>query len=489
MDKKRAFVKVVFVLLICWSLGASAQNKYNILFVAIDDLRPELNCYGESEIISPNIDKLAETGVVFKNAYCQQALCGPSRLSLMTGVHPDRLGVYGMSGSNPIEWRETRKGLTSLSEHLRNNGYYAIGFGKIYDNRLGLDKGYSWDSFDEGWRSMFKDPNNQAISQRINKAYKNGQQPIEKKPALECFEVNDDFYTDGSITKKAEQFLDTCQGDKPFFLAVGYNRPHLPFVAPKKYWDLYDREMISMPEVTQPPLGHTSYTLSPYKEIFDYDVKEPNNPEVARELRHGYFACVSYVDHLVGRLIKKLKEKDMLDNTIIVLWGDHGFKLGDYSEWAKATNLELDARVPLIIKVPQASNIGNASCSMVELVDLMPTLCELNGIDIPAQAEGVSLVPVLKGKRKTVRKFALSQFPRGKNVMGYSIRTEEWRYTRWVSRQNGELLEDELYQLNGSDKYERNNVVEQHPSIQKKLAKYIRKYRNNATVWQGETID
>ena len=252
---------------------ASGTEKPNILFIAIDDLRPELACYGATPVKSPNIDKLASEGIVFKHAYCQQALCGPSRVSLMTGVHPDRLGIYGMSNENPIEWRETRKGITSLPEQLRKNGYTTVGFGKIYDNRLGIDRGYSWDEFTEGWKNQFASPENREIVKNIWLAQQKGSPISQRKPAWECYDAPDDVYTDGSNTQLAISFLMKYNDSKPFFLAVGFDKPHLPFVAPQKYWDLYSSDEIQMPEVRETPEGMTGYTLSPYKEIFDYEVK------------------------------------------------------------------------------------------------------------------------------------------------------------------------------------------------------------------------
>jgi iduronate 2-sulfatase len=478
---------IVFGLILGLNLFAQ-DKKPNVLFIAIDDLRPELACYGKSQIISPNIDKLAEEGVVFTRAYCQVPLCGPSRLSIMTGMHPDRLGNYGMSANKIIEWREHRPNITSLPQQFRKNGYYAIGFGKIYDNRLGLDMGYSWDEFTQGWKGDYHSPRAKEILAKA-KADKNaGIEPKIIRPAVDCYDTPDETYTDGSNAQLAINFIDNYKSEKPFFLAVGFAKPHLPFVAPKKYWDMYERKNIKLPEIRNALNRFTEYTLSPYKEIESYIDKSIIDDEKILELRHGYFACVSYIDAQLGKIIKALDEKGELDNTIIVLWGDHGFKLGDYGEWAKATNLEVDARVPLIVRLPNKKGAGLKSSSLIELTDVLPTLCDAANIAIPAGAEGKSMLPLMENPNTKIRDFALTQYSRNKDVMGYSLRTDKWRYTEWINPKTGKKHEEELYEIKDESLMEEKNVEKEYPGEVKNFSKVLHDYIKSSVKWEGKTI-
>ena len=475
----------IIVLLIC--LNSFSQLKQpNVLFIAIDDMRPELNSYGKSQIISPNIDKLANEGIVFTRAYCQVALCGPSRLSLMTGMHPDGIKNYGMSKSNKIEWRDFRPGVTSIPEQFRKNGYFAIGFGKIYDNRLGVDENFSWDEFNEGWKGKYISPRAKKILAEAKAARNAGKKPEITRPAVDYYDTADESYTDGNIAKLAVDFVNGYDSEKPFFLAVGFNKPHLPFVAPKKYWDLYEREKIKLPEYLKPPKEKTPYTLSPYKEIEDYISKTIIDEAKIKELRHGYYACVSYVDAQIGKIINALIEKGELENTIIVLWGDHGFKLGDYGEWAKATNLEVDARVPLIFRLPAKENAGTKVATPVELTDIMPTLCDVANIKTPSNAEGESLLPLFFNPEADFRPFALTQYAR--KEMAYSIRTKEWRYTEYVNKKSYETIEQELYRIDDQTLMEDENVEGKYPNVVKEMSKILHDYIKTAPKWDGPQI-
>ena len=475
----------IIVLMIC--LNSFSQIKHpNVLFIAIDDMRPELNCYGKTQIISPNIDRLANEGVVFTRAYCQVALCGPSRLSLMTGMHPDGIKNYGMNKNNKIEWRDFRPGVTSIPEQFRNNGYYTIGFGKIYDNRLGIDENSSWDEFDEGWKGKYISPRSKKILAEAKAARNAGKEPTITRPAVDFYDTADESYTDGNIAKLAVDFLNEYNSEKPFFLAVGFNKPHLPFVAPKKYWDLYEREQIKLPKYMKPPKGKTSYTLSPYKEIESYISKVIIDEAKIKELRHGYYACVSYVDAQIGKIVEALNEKGELEKTIIVIWGDHGFKLGDYGEWAKATNLEVDARVPLIFRMPAKENAGTNIATPVELTDIMPTLCDIANIKIPSNAEGESLLPLFFNPEADFRPFALTQYAR--KEMAYSIRTKEWRYTEYVNKKSYETIEQELYRIDDNTLMEDENVEGKYPSVVKEMSKMLHDYIKTAPKWNGPQI-
>ncbi len=418
-----------------------------------------MGCYGNQEVVSPNIDRIASEGTVFQRAYCQQALCGPSRLSLMTGMYPDSLGIWGMSAANKKDWRKENPAIISLSQQFRRHGYKAVGWGKIYDNRLGLDLEHSWDSFHQGWKGKYVLPENRKTS---NSKGQNGK-PAERA-AFEGEDVPDETFTDGSNTRLALEFLKQHNPDKPLFLAIGYAKPHLPFIAPKKYWDLYDAGKLTLASRKMPPEAHTEYLLSSYKEIFAYAVPNPVPPNIERTLVHGYYACISYIDAQIGKLVAALKDKGMYDNTIIVIWGDHGFKLGEFSEWAKHTNLELDARVPLIVKAPGKLKSAGETDSLVELVDVLPTACELAGLPVPANAEGRSLTSIMKEPDESVRDSALTQYPRQNATMSYSVRTQDWRYIETKYKKSGKIAAAELYKLN-TDPIESKNVISQQPMV------------------------
>lgn len=481
---------MVLIIIVCslTTLAGAQIKRPNVLFIAIDDLRPELNCYGRSGIISPNIDQIAAEGIVFTRAYCQVALCGPSRLSIMTGMHPDRLGNYGMSSTNRIEWRNHRPGITSLPEQFRKHGYYSIGFGKIYDNRLGLDIGYSWDQFTEGWKGKYVSPRAQEILARAQAAIDSGLEPDIIRPAVDFYDTPDETYTDGSNAGLAVNFINNYESEDPYFLAVGFSKPHLPFVAPKKYWDLYNRDSITLPEFDTPPEGITEYTLSPYKEIEDYISQSIIDDEKILELRHGYYACVSYVDAQIGKILDALEKKGDLDNTIILLWGDHGFKLGDFGEWAKATNLEADARVPLMLRFPGKSSAGTRIDAPVELVDVLPTVCDAANIAIPHGAEGKSLVQILCKPTVGLRDFALTQYRRSGTSMGYSVRTADWRYTEWINPNTGETNDQELYRLENESLMEKRNVENEYPEEVERLSVMLHEYLANAIKYEGKII-
>jgi len=483
---KRLFL-FVFVLILGVSLFAQ-NKKPNVLFIAVDDMRPELNCYGKSQIISPTIDKLASEGIVFTRAYCQVALCGPSRLSIMTGMHPDRLKNYDMSKKNTIEWREYRPGITSLPQQFRNNGYYAVGFGKIYDNRLGLDIGYSWDAFTQGWKNQYISPRANQILEKAKADKAAGIEPNIVRPAVDFFDTQDEAYTDGSNAKLAVDFIKSYNSNAPYFLAVGFSKPHLPFVAPKKYWDLYNRENITLPEYDVPPENRSEYMLSPFKEIETYINKSVIDENKIKELRHGYYACISYIDAQLNKIIEALEERGELENTIIILWGDHGFKLGDYGEWAKATNLELDARVPLILRLPGKIGAGTKSSALVELTDVLPTVCRAADLPIPEGAEGHNLLPVTCKDDVKFRDFALTQYRRSNNNMGYSIRTKEWRYCEWINPETGEINDKELYKIDDETLMEKENVKDLYPDKVEYLSKMLHDYLDTAEVYDGEII-
>lgn len=414
------------------------QKQMNVLFIAVDDLRPELGSYGKDYIISPNIDRLAQEGLLFERAYCQQAVCSPSRTSLLAGLRPDSTHVYDLQ----THFRETVPNVVTLPQHFKQNGYHTEWWGKIYHAAL-LDSP-SWTTQgkryepESNWRAYVLEESNRLAAQNSGGG-----------PPYESADVADNAYPDGKIAESAIKALNQLK-DQPFFLAVGFYKPHLPFNAPQKYWDMYDAEAIELPEVDSPPQDVPEVALTNWGELRAYSLIPSEgklDPAMTRKLIHGYRACVSYTDAQIGKLLDELDRLDLRKNTIVILWGDHGWKLGDYGDWCKHTNFEIDTRSPLIISVPGMSVQGKRTQALVELVDIYPTLSELAGLPIPAHLQGSSLVPLLDHPEREWKEIALSQYPRQNGeVMGYSMRTDRYRFTQWKSLRDTSVIATELYE-------------------------------------------
>lgn len=427
---------------------ASADQRPNVLFIAVDDLRPELACYDAKHIKSPHIDRLASRGVVFNRAYCQQAVCNSSRASLMAGLRPDTLKVWSLS----TNLRAHLPGLVTLPQHFIAHGYRAERIGKIYHTGHGnRDDKASWTTQTDHELAARFGPEGQKLMDRLKREARVRKDTTTKIRGLpwEAPDVADDALKDGSIATGAIAMMrDMTKGDQPFFLAVGFMNPHLPFVSPKKYWDLYDPATITIPDKANPK-HIPSMSLSTWGELRNYHGM-PQRGDVtdaqARNLIHGYYAAVSYVDAQVGRLLDELDRLGIADDTIVVLWGDHGWKLGEYGDWCKHTNMELDTRVPLIVSAPKAAARGVTSDALVEFVDIYPSLCELAGLPVRGELEGVSFKPLLDTPHRPWKTAAFSQYPRSRR-MGYAMRTARYRFVRWVDGKDprGKAVAVELY--------------------------------------------
>ena len=422
-----------------------AAQTLNVLFIAVDDLRPELRCYGNKDIHSPNIDALAARGTLFERTYCQVAVCGASRASLMTGLRPQTTRCWNFK--TPM--REMNPDALSMPQHFKAHGYETLSIGKIYHATN--------DDFPQGWSEKpQRGLGPQYASPKGIAAHKSAQH-IQKTtgvrsngPASENGgDVSDDAYNDGMVAKTAVERLNKlAKAEKPFFLAVGFSKPHLPFNSPGKYWDLYERAKIKVPS-REKVIDGLPYDGSNWGELKNYsDISKETkalNDEQTRELIHGYRASVSYMDAQVGRLINTLETTGLAQNTIIVLWGDHGYYLGDYGEWCKHTTYEVAAKVPLILAAPNLPG-GQRTKALTELVDLFPTLCELSGISVPKDLHGVSLKPLLKNPNTPWREAAFSQYFKSKpgagRLLGTSIRTDRYRYTEWRKKDQNGSLED-----------------------------------------------
>lgn len=457
---------IILGLTICsFNNKESKKEPYNVLFIAMDDMRTELNCYGGSHIKSPNIDKLANKGVTFKNAYVQQAICMASRASIMTGYRPEQHGIYtGESVQNLVPDVKT------MNKLFAENGYEVSAFGKIYHHKIDHEKQFGDEWFDpqEKWagRGYYTD---EAIEQmRYNEDHQvKGRNHKNRGPAYEFADVPDSAYIDGYNTEYVMRKLQAYKKNgKPFFLAMGFHKPHLPFIAPKKYWDMYPLKTIKQPEIQNPPKNCTPYTLRSWGELRNYygmpKNKEPVGEDTTLILRRGYYACVSYVDALIGKLLNELELLDLDDNTIIVLWADHGYKLGDYGYWCKWSNMTIDTKVPLIFSVPGMEK-GVQTKALAELQDMYPTLAELCNLELPEHVQGRSLVPVLENPEIEWDDEVSSVWPHNRRtydetVMGYSIKSQRFNYIEWVELSTGEVLGRDLYDLE-SDPKETVNVI------------------------------
>lgn len=449
--------RILLVSIFFWSgMLLTASEKYNVLFIAVDDLRPELNCYGASYMQTPNIDKLAQRGVLFKNAYCQQAVCAVSRNSIMTGLRPDAMGIYDLG----TFFRTKVPDVVTLPQQFINNGYTTEAVGKIYHVGHGnKDDDLSWSV--PAWNYKKEVKSFKSIHRGDTVSLESDFPKIDKALLpYYCSKAPEEQMTDAVITKIAVERIKVLkESEEPFFMAVGYKNPHLPFVSPKKYWDMYDPDEIEIPK-RKSPQGMPSYSLvTSSGELRKYygipSVSEAPylSDDLSRNLIHGYRAAVSMIDAQVGVLLHTLEDLGIAENTIIVLWGDHGWKLGEYGLWCKHSNCELDTHSPLIISAPQY-NKNIKTNSLAEFVDVYPTLCELAGLSFPSHLEGQSLVPILKDPLVSVNSVAISQYPRGKalrydekkEMMGYSATDGKYRFVRWQSYENPEVFfSKELY--------------------------------------------
>lgn len=462
-----------------------SAKRPNVLFIAVDDLRPSIGCYGDEHAITPNIDKLAGRGVQFNQAYCQVAVCNPSRASLMAGLRPDKLGVWTL----PIHFREAKPDAVTMPQWFRKSGYTAVSHGKIYHNPTPDPQSWSEPirslpplppAYPDGTRDIVKE----AMTALPAKDWRKNNL---RNPSTAAPDLPDNQLLDGARTDMAiEDLRRLAEQPEPFFLAMGYIRPHLAWVAPKKYWDMHDPAKLPVltdqrvtPNTPQYALSNNS-ELSHYVDLIDFPKpwdEQTIAPEKARHLMHAYYACVSYIDAQIGRLLTALDESGQADNTIIVLWSDHGWKLGEYKGWGKMSNYEIDTRVPLLIAGPGVTAAGQQSNQLVELLDLYPTLCDMAGIEVPDFIDGSSLVPNLNDVNAEVHQAAISQYYRklnGSEYMGYTIRTQDHRLVEWRDFLTGEVTDQELYR-HDSEHSETENVIDSTPEdvVQKLTAQLL----------------
>ena len=503
---------LVTMMLISCKEGNKDKPPPNILFIAIDDMKPVLGCYGDSTTLTPRMDKLADRGTVFLNNYCQEALCGPTRASLLLGMYPDQTRIWDFSR----KFRDIHPNIVTLPQHFRNNGYTTICNGKIFDYR-NVDKyedRLSWSeiAFPRSGevQSYFNKQSGPLVghfyqSPLVKERYEELKPQAEEeginpvtllhkhiKPSVECLDLPDNSYIDGVFAEKTVEDLERlAKEENPFFLSVGFHRPHLPFTAPKKYWDLYNYDEIEISKIQTKAENDVDYAYMTSGHLRSYSDEEGNfiydtlnkggtlTEDQQRKLIHGYKAAVTYIDAQVGKLLDKLHDLNLADNTIIVLWGDHGFHLGDHNMWGKHSNFEQATRSPLIFSIP--SQTAYKTNMPVEFVDIYPTLCELAGLGLPNHLSGESLVELINGNEVRKDQYAISQYMRG-NKMGYTIRDSRYRYVEWIEegphknpnadmtkvmdRQFFDYEKDPLETINFAD-------LEEYKEVQEKLAEQL----------------
>ncbi|MDG2254874.1 MAG: sulfatase [Opitutaceae bacterium] len=445
------------------TIFAESLSKPNILIIGIDDLRPELNCYGAEHIHSPNIDRLAARGTLFERAYSQYAVCGPSRSSMFTGCRPDTTEAY----NNKTHFRNNLPDTASLPEFFKENGYKTYGFGKILHNTQSDPQSWSEPQlYIKG--HQYASPGYEDKQAGID-GYHASNKLI---PLFEGPDVDDDAYRDGLANIAAiEKLKSAAEAETPFLLFMGYQKPHTPFNAPKRYWDLYDRATLPLAPNPFPPQGAPDFALSNWRYVHSFGGVPDEGPfpePIARKTLHAYFACVSYIDSLIGELIAALEATGETDNTIIALWSDHGYQLGDHGMWCKHTNFETSTRIPFILVDPRSHSHDQRSSARVELIDMYPTLAEIAGLEAPANIDGKSLAPLLVNPNAWDNRdtMAFSQFNRAGN-QGYSIRTKDFRYTEWRNAKTEKIVAQEFY--NHQNDPQENVNVANSPELKNQL--------------------
>jgi uncharacterized sulfatase len=470
------------LLLFSLALFATAE-PLNVLFIAADDLNTDLGCYGNKQVKTPHLDRLAEMGVRFDRAYCQQPLCGPSRASLMSGLRPTTTGFVRLND----DLREKKGDAVTLGQFFQNQGYYVGRVGKIY--HYGNPSQIGTDGHDDvaTWQERFNPAGIDKTQEENIIRYRGPGSHTGRKGGLGISMAvwdpvsKDEEHTDGMVATRAIEMIDRNK-DKPFFVAAGFYNPHCPYVAPKKYFDMYPLDEITMPDLEA---GKVDLEDVPHMAI-QRDVgmrgKEERWPyffpgitiEEARRCKQAYYACVSFIDAQVGRMIDALEERELLDKTLIVFWSDHGYFLGEKGLWYKRKNFERSVRAPMLIAGPGIKTAGQSCYQPVELLDLYPTIVDYTGHKIPEGLDGRSLRPLLTNPTSTWNKPAVSMVFHSPEAQGFSLRTKRFRYTEWLGPKGGGI---ELYD-HDNDPEEITNLAKdpKFADVRAKLKKQLAPY-------------
>jgi iduronate 2-sulfatase len=461
---RRLILTLMLLAAAAWPVRAEEKPRPNVLFIAMDDLNVALSCYGHPLVKSPNIDRLAAHGVRFERAYCQYPLCNPSRSSLMFGLRPDATGVQ----DNGTNYRTTLPRAASLPQYFRLHGYFAARVGKMFHygvpndiGNAGVDDAKSWEMTVNAWG---RDKTDEAKVINLTPQF-----PIGAALSWMIADGGDDEQTDAHVADEAIKILERKR-DRPFFLGVGLYRPHVPCAAPKKWFDLYPLDKVTLPDDPADDRKHhpaAAYTVNPPN--YGLDAAK------MKDMRRAYYAAVSYGDTQVGRLLDALDRLKLTDNTIIVFWGDHGWHLGEHGLWQKMSLFEESVQVPLIIVAPGRKGNGKVCGRPAELIDMYPTLAELCGLPVPTGLHGTSLRPLLDDPSAPGKKAAYTQVRRGtgqNQFLGRSVRTERWRYTEWDGGKRGVELYD-----HDADPHEYQNLADdpKHADTVKELKALLKK--------------
>lgn len=477
MKPRFHFLAWAGLLLICTLGGArAAENAHphpHVLFICVDDLKPVLGCYGDPLAKTPNIDRLAQRGVVFEKAYCNQALCAPSRNSLMSGMRPTSMGIYDLA----TFFRSAVPDAVTVAQYFQKHGYRTEAVGKIMHPAHGNhEDAASW-SVPHFWADS-----GAYLAKKTNRA-STPAAPAARGGAFASENAPDDTYFDGKVAEEAIKRLRNAKSKpgEPQFLAIGFLKPHLPFRVPKKYWDIHDRAKFDLVVNPSAPDGAPAFALTNSEEVRSFPgiPAGPLSAELQRELTHGYYAAVSFMDAQVGRVLDELDRLDLTEKTLVVLWGDHGWHLGDHAQWGKKTNYEQATRIPLIVAGPGVASAGK-SHALVETVDLYPTLAELAGLPAPnvtQKLDGSSFAATARDPRAPTKDAVFHAYPRNRRpdgqIIGRAVRTERYRLVEWKKPGAAADTADlELYDY-ATDAFETKNLAREKRQVVEALRRML----------------
>lgn len=480
-------MRTLLFILIVFATSLVAADRPNVLLIISDDLRPQLGCYGDPIVQTPHLDRFAKTALRFDRAYCQIAICSPSRNSFLSGLRPGTTGLRGFG----VTLRETLPDVVTLPQHFKNHGWHSAAFGKVF--HVYAETGLGSEDDPASWSQPLYLPKNPVWGpdqEKVRQAHIEADRAAgvvyahshdwPRGEAIDDPDIPDDALRDGETALQAAAYLKAraTQPEQPFFLAVGFYQPHLPFVAPKKYFDLYDPESLPLPTPDHPPAGAPPYTLNlgMVKNYRHFPAPENQTDAFKRRYLQAYLANISYVDACAGVVLNALEQTGLADNTIVLFLGDHGYYMGEHGSWGhKHSNYEMATRSPLLARAPGMKGAGQATSALVEFVDFYPTLAELARLPVPPQLEGISFAPLLDDPARPWKSAAFSEMQRANKLLGRSLRTATHRYVEWLGPQGRQVVARELYDL-GSGTIETVNLADDpaQASLLSELARQLK---------------